>query len=154
MCSCCAVPCRALLRKIGRIWTLQCQVLPEAMVRTRSQISMRGLVLLKWYDNFIPTITLSAAGAQRILCQRISNASVLGLIQFDTDRQVRKVKPHVLLGLSGVGGIFNEEVSISIREPTSFRILMHFSPTLPILIQQSSVYDVSESRKYSQYFDT
>jgi len=47
---------------------------------------------------------------------------------------VRKVKPHVLLGLSGVGGIFNEEVSISIREPTSFRILMHFSPTLPILI--------------------
>ena len=24
--------------------------------------------------------------------------------------QVKKVKPHVLLGLSGVGGIFNEQV--------------------------------------------
>lgn len=24
--------------------------------------------------------------------------------------QVKKVKPHVLLGLSGVGGVFNEEV--------------------------------------------
>lgn len=26
--------------------------------------------------------------------------------------QVKKIKPHVLLGLSGVGGVFNEEVSI------------------------------------------
>lgn len=25
--------------------------------------------------------------------------------------QVKKVKPHVLLGLSGVGGIFDEQVS-------------------------------------------
>jgi hypothetical protein len=24
--------------------------------------------------------------------------------------KIKKVKPHVLLGLSGVGGIFNEEV--------------------------------------------
>lgn len=24
--------------------------------------------------------------------------------------QIKKVKPHVLLGLSGVGGVFNEEV--------------------------------------------
>lgn len=26
--------------------------------------------------------------------------------------QVKKIKPHALLGLSGVGGVFNEEVSI------------------------------------------
>lgn len=78
---------------------------------------MRGLVLLKWYKNnsrivFFP----SAAGAKIFYCnRRFSSASVLvlELIQLYTDHQVRKVKPHVLLGLSGVGGIFNEEVRIN-----------------------------------------
>lgn len=35
--------------------------------------------------------------------------------------QVKKVKPHVLLGLSGVGGVFNEEVG------KPFGLLCHFS---------------------------
>jgi hypothetical protein len=55
--------CRALLRKLGRIWILQWHVLPEVLVPMRSLISMRGLVLLKWYDNMISTITFSAVAA-------------------------------------------------------------------------------------------
>ncbi|PIA49509.1 hypothetical protein AQUCO_01300361v1 [Aquilegia coerulea] len=34
---------------------------------------------------------------------------------------IKKVKPHVLLGLSGVGGIFNEEVLKAMRESDSAR---------------------------------
>lgn len=30
--------------------------------------------------------------------------------------QVKKVKPHVLLGLSGVGGVFHEEASTFLAE--------------------------------------
>uniref|UniRef100_A0A0E0EZM7 Cyclic nucleotide-binding domain-containing protein n=1 Tax=Oryza meridionalis TaxID=40149 RepID=A0A0E0EZM7_9ORYZ len=37
------------------------------------------------------------------------------------DKDVRKVKPHVLLGLSGVGGIFNEEVLKAMKESDSPR---------------------------------
>ena len=55
--------CRALLRKLGRIWILQWHVLPEVLVLMRSLISMRGLVLLKWYDNMISTIKFSAVAA-------------------------------------------------------------------------------------------
>jgi hypothetical protein len=43
---------RALLAKIGRVWILLWHVLPEVMVLMRLKISMRGLVLLKWYANF------------------------------------------------------------------------------------------------------
>ncbi|XP_043720727.1 NAD-dependent malic enzyme 59 kDa isoform, mitochondrial-like [Telopea speciosissima] len=45
---------------------------------------------------------------------------------------VKKVKPHVLLGLSGVGGIFNEEVLKAMRESDSPRpaIFAMSNPTL------------------------
>jgi hypothetical protein len=43
----------------------------------------------------------------------------------------------VLLGLSGVGGIFNEEVSISIRQPTSFRIPQQVKECIFFLSYQS-----------------
>ncbi|KAL5988494.1 hypothetical protein ACLOJK_036259 [Asimina triloba] len=41
-------------------------------------------------------------------------------------QQVKKVKPHVLLGLSGVGGIFNEEASILTLEPFSTALCAKF----------------------------
>ncbi|KAK3029196.1 hypothetical protein RJ639_039276 [Escallonia herrerae] len=45
---------------------------------------------------------------------------------------VRKVKPHVLLGLSGVGGIFNEEVLKAMRESDSSKpaIFAMSNPTM------------------------
>ncbi|GMP61575.1 hypothetical protein CsSME_00023983 [Camellia sinensis var. sinensis] len=45
---------------------------------------------------------------------------------------VKKVKPHVLLGLSGVGGIFNEEVLKAMRESDSTKpaIFAMSNPTL------------------------
>jgi malate dehydrogenase (decarboxylating) len=45
---------------------------------------------------------------------------------------IRKVKPHVLLGLSGVGGIFNEEVLKAMRESDSTKpaIFAMSNPTL------------------------
>ncbi|KAH7577881.1 hypothetical protein JRO89_XS01G0311100 [Xanthoceras sorbifolium] len=45
---------------------------------------------------------------------------------------VKKVKPHVLLGLSGVGGIFNEEVLKAMRESASTKpaIFAMSNPTL------------------------
>ncbi|GLU00632.1 hypothetical protein SLE2022_179820 [Rubroshorea leprosula] len=45
---------------------------------------------------------------------------------------VKKVKPHVLLGLSGVGGIFNEEVLKAMRESDSKKpaIFAMSNPTL------------------------
>ncbi|OVA14098.1 Malic oxidoreductase [Macleaya cordata] len=45
---------------------------------------------------------------------------------------VKKVKPHVLLGLSGVGGIFNEEVLKAMRESDSTRpaIFAMSNPTM------------------------
>lgn len=45
---------------------------------------------------------------------------------------VKKVKPHVLLGLSGVGGIFNEEVLKAMRESDSSKpsIFAMSNPTL------------------------
>ncbi|XP_022897061.1 NAD-dependent malic enzyme 59 kDa isoform, mitochondrial isoform X2 [Olea europaea var. sylvestris] len=38
---------------------------------------------------------------------------------FLLDKDVKTVKPHVLLGLSGVGGVFNEEVLKAMRESDS-----------------------------------
>lgn len=45
---------------------------------------------------------------------------------------VRKIKPHVLLGLSGVGGIFNEEVLKAMRESESTKpaIFAMSNPTM------------------------
>ncbi|KAL7238820.1 hypothetical protein ACSBR2_004841 [Camellia fascicularis] len=45
---------------------------------------------------------------------------------------VKKVKPHVLLGLSGVGGIFNEEVLKAMRESDSTKpaVFAMSNPTL------------------------
>ncbi|KAL5863557.1 hypothetical protein ACOSQ3_001071 [Xanthoceras sorbifolium] len=45
---------------------------------------------------------------------------------------VKKVKPHVLLGLSGVGGIFNEEVLKAMRESASTKpaVFAMSNPTL------------------------
>jgi malate dehydrogenase (decarboxylating) len=45
---------------------------------------------------------------------------------------VKKVRPHVLLGLSGVGGIFNEEVLKAMRESDSCKpaIFAMSNPTL------------------------
>lgn len=45
---------------------------------------------------------------------------------------VKKVKPHVLLGLSGVGGIFNEEVLRAMRESDSIKpsIFAMSNPTM------------------------
>ncbi|KAJ1426869.1 hypothetical protein SESBI_10125 [Sesbania bispinosa] len=45
---------------------------------------------------------------------------------------VKKVKPHVLLGLSGVGGIFNEEVLKAMRESVSTKpaIFAMSNPTM------------------------
>lgn len=34
--------------------------------------------------------------------------------------QIRKVKPHVLLGLSGVGGVFSEEVDSQFLEFSTY----------------------------------
>ena len=34
--------------------------------------------------------------------------------------QIRKVKPHVLLGLSGVGGVFSEEVDSQFLESSTY----------------------------------
>ncbi|KAM7275868.1 hypothetical protein ACFE04_017734 [Oxalis oulophora] len=48
------------------------------------------------------------------------------------DFQIRKVRPHVLLGLSGVGGIFNEEVLKAMRDSDSTKpaIFAMSNPTL------------------------
>ncbi|XLU79715.1 hypothetical protein S245_003136 [Arachis hypogaea] len=45
---------------------------------------------------------------------------------------VKKVRPHVLLGLSGVGGIFNEEVLKAMKESVSTKpaIFAMSSPTM------------------------
>lgn len=42
--------------------------------------------------------------------------------------QVKKVKPHVLLGLSGVGGVFNEEVGKPFSWLCHFFVLHSYFP--------------------------
>ncbi|KAF2315335.1 hypothetical protein GH714_038862 [Hevea brasiliensis] len=51
---------------------------------------------------------------------------------FLLDKDVKKLKPHVLLGLSGVGGIFNEEVLKAMQESDSTKpaIFAMSNPTM------------------------
>lgn len=51
--------------------------------------------------------------------------------------QVKKVKPHVLLGLSAVGGLFNEEVRSPIL--SFFQICALFIPNSSIEINYSTL---------------